>query len=429
VKNLFRGYFRPTKDNFDNLWSECLFSFDSSILIALYESSEETRKKFFDVLAKINDRIWLPHQVASEYFSKRARKIITNQDSIKKLESSLEKANAAYSNVEEYYAELVQAHPELRQIGIITTMAALDDSIRQELEKVITVELADDPILKELADRFDNKVGNPYSENQLEELVVLAEARCQKSIPPGFTDYVPGGQNSFGDVLIWFQLIDKVNESSSPIVFTTKDMKEDWWLTDKSRRRYGPRAELIQEMYDKTGKDFYLYSLSGFMSYASQLFDVAMSDALMDEVEQIDELPVTTSVQSMSSKAFIVNPFYGAQREIARHYQVRRNNADIARKLAEAGVDLRLLATSPTTTQLSAISEAARMLNSTASALEVPYASEILNAAQNAINQAAADTLRTKLYETGSPEEVEGVPGTEEHQALDKLEPDDSETD
>lgn len=439
MKRLFKGYFRPTEDEFKKLWDECLFSFDANILLALYDSSTETRNKFFDILDKISDRIWLPHQVAFEYLSKRPNKILAKRVAIKKLTSALDKATAGILTAAECYEILMKTHSEIQQIDIVGPIKRLNDSITQEIEKMIKVELADDPILNEVSERFDNKVGNPYSAEESAKRFSLAEERCAKRIPPGFMDYEPSGENTFGDVLIWFQLIEKARETALPIVFTTKDMKQDWWLKDESNRNIGPRPELIQEMHDEVGLDFYLYSFPGFMSHAAETFQVAISEELMDEVEQIEEAAITTTRANLGSKAFIINPLYGEalQTEISRQYITLRNNEDIAAKLASAGVDLRRLAlastlglkdfTSTIRAQSAAVAEAARMLKSPI--LHFPTAYETFRLAQDAINQAAADELVAKLGGTESLGEDEENFETQDSQSAEDQKRNDTEAD
>jgi hypothetical protein len=71
MRDLFPGYFTPTDAEFEKLWSECVFGFDANVLLGLYRSTPETQEIFFAVLEKIKDRIFLPHQAASEYLRNR----------------------------------------------------------------------------------------------------------------------------------------------------------------------------------------------------------------------------------------------------------------------------------------------------------------------------------------------------------------------
>lgn len=67
MKAVFSGYYSPTEEEFEQLWSECLFVFDTNTLLNLYRYSKESRELLFKVMETIVDRIWIPHQVALEY--------------------------------------------------------------------------------------------------------------------------------------------------------------------------------------------------------------------------------------------------------------------------------------------------------------------------------------------------------------------------
>jgi len=49
MKSLFAGYYRPTDTEFDELWKNCTFVFDASVLLDLYRSTAKTR----DILLSI----------------------------------------------------------------------------------------------------------------------------------------------------------------------------------------------------------------------------------------------------------------------------------------------------------------------------------------------------------------------------------------
>src|SRR5206468_12065977 len=75
----------------------------------------------------------------------------------------------------------------------------------------------------------------------------------------------------YGDAVIWFQLLDIATSTKKPVVFVTRDTKEDWWLQHNGET-IGPRPELIQEMQKMAGVRFYMYAMPRFLEFAQQFF-------------------------------------------------------------------------------------------------------------------------------------------------------------
>lgn len=330
MKTRFRGYFRPSEEEFESLWDKCLFSFDTNILLDLYRI-EEFKRTFFEILDKIPDRIWLPNQVVSEFLKRRIDLIGETNSRIGELKKCLESGMSNFAKVANCFAELAESHNEIEEeINISGGIETLKDSIERELEKVGEMEFANDPILDELSIRFDNKVGDPYPSEKLTALQEDAETRCSERIPPGYADYDQATDNSFGDVLIWLQLIDKAVETGTPIIFITRDKKEDWWLKYRSTT-VGPRPELIQEMHEKAGVDFYLYGPKSFLEHAGKKYMIEVSKETVEEVEKTEEMTTTWTTPGYSGvtvreyeKALDILRRVGAeQASILKSYQIK----------------------------------------------------------------------------------------------------------
>jgi hypothetical protein len=55
MKDLFPGYYPLSKDEFDELWKNCVFILDTNSILNLYRYNDETRTDFIDVLRKIEN--------------------------------------------------------------------------------------------------------------------------------------------------------------------------------------------------------------------------------------------------------------------------------------------------------------------------------------------------------------------------------------
>ena len=71
MRDLFPSYYRPTDEEFKELWEKCFFIFDTNVLLNLYLYDKKTLNDFLKVLKVVNERLWIPHQVALEFQKNR----------------------------------------------------------------------------------------------------------------------------------------------------------------------------------------------------------------------------------------------------------------------------------------------------------------------------------------------------------------------
>jgi len=56
MRDVFPGHFRPTPDQFESIWSKCVFAVDANVLLNLYRYSSDTRKELEKTLTTVRDR-------------------------------------------------------------------------------------------------------------------------------------------------------------------------------------------------------------------------------------------------------------------------------------------------------------------------------------------------------------------------------------
>src|SRR5258706_10523544 len=71
MRNLFPGFYERTEEELNKLWQEGIFVFDTNMLLNVYRYSLETRNRYFEILHQLDNRIWIPYQVAYEYQNQR----------------------------------------------------------------------------------------------------------------------------------------------------------------------------------------------------------------------------------------------------------------------------------------------------------------------------------------------------------------------
>jgi len=194
MRDLFPGYFNPTEQEFTGLWRDATFAFDANVLLGLYRLTNESRQVFFDVLRRLDDRIFLPNQAAEEYLRNRLEAISARTRSHERV-----KADAA--KFVRSLEALVQEHSLPKSKEIVGAAEQAADKITEIVDASLKNApdlLRSDDLLHKLTNIFEGKTGHPYETAQLDNLYKKAAERYTRRIPPGYKDDSKGEPSKFG---------------------------------------------------------------------------------------------------------------------------------------------------------------------------------------------------------------------------------------
>lgn len=282
MKELFPGYYRPTDNEFKKLWEECFFAFDANLLLNLYRYSAETRNSFLGVFKSIADRCWMAYQAALEFHENRLQVIDEQIAAYKRFHNPLSDFEAALANKRTHPFLAPETLDGLKN-AVLNVQQELDRR-KQEYEKL----LSSDHILEEITSIFTGRTGSRLPEQRETETRKLGEGRYKSKIPPGFKDEAKGEARKFGDLFLWFQLIEEAKKRQKPVVLVTDDSKEDWWWIVNGRT-VGPRPELVEELHREAKVRFYMYEPDRFMAYAETYLKQKVKQEVIQEVREVAE--------------------------------------------------------------------------------------------------------------------------------------------
>ncbi|MBE9201108.1 MULTISPECIES: PIN domain-containing protein [unclassified Nodularia (in: cyanobacteria)] len=291
VRDLFPGYYQPTEEDFTELWKECVFSFDTNVLLHIYRYSPKTRERLFDILQKLQERIWIPHQVAYEIHKNKLTVISKQFGAYKEIQKILD-GNLNIGSLKDQLVKNYKNHPYIDVSQIIETIEVAIAKVKKDLQ--VTQEehpdlVKDEELWNKLIDIIDGRVGKPYCQDKLKEVYKQAEQRFKDLIPPGYKDIkdkpIP---DRYGDPILWLQLIDHAKTENKSIIFVTDDKKEDWWL-EHNGKTISPRPELVQEMLTEAGVKFYMYQSDKFLEYAEDFLKLPEQPEVIEEAREIRE--------------------------------------------------------------------------------------------------------------------------------------------
>ncbi len=133
--------------------------------------------------------------------------------------------------------------------------------------------------------------------------------RYSQELPPGFEDKdnpEKKGIKIYGDLILWFQIIDMAKEKKLPVILVTNETKKDWWWKPPSSKQIGPRPELISEFNRNTKEIFYMYALDKFLMYSNKYLKTSIKKEYIEEVEEhrTEEESKAQEIEDLRQSAF-----------------------------------------------------------------------------------------------------------------------------
>lgn len=89
LRDQFQHFYQPDDDEVVKAIKTGIVTPNTNVLLALYRLQPDTRDQWFGALAALDDRLWVPHQVATEFHRRRLDVIREKEHSFKKTEGEL----------------------------------------------------------------------------------------------------------------------------------------------------------------------------------------------------------------------------------------------------------------------------------------------------------------------------------------------------
>ncbi|AZQ37414.1 hypothetical protein EJ357_31455 [Streptomyces cyaneochromogenes] len=285
----FPGHYSPTATELEKALKEATIVLDANVLLDLYRVIPEVRAEQINAFRAAGERLWIPHRVGQEFHERRFNAIrdqaalfkvfLEEFDAIKKQAfGSLERLREACGAPQDKFSEAASSLADSIS-HIVRDVRALRDSS----DISIASALRDDHILRAVDEILTGKVGPPLSVDEMDSVTKQADIRFDKKIPPGYCDAHKDKSRAIGDLVLWEQIIKEGERGSRAILFVTRDNKEDWVRRDREYR-LGPRPELVAEMKDRAGVQFYLLRPSEFLALAQEHLGADVSKETLEAV-------------------------------------------------------------------------------------------------------------------------------------------------
>ncbi|MEU9465349.1 PIN domain-containing protein [Streptomyces avermitilis] len=292
----------PLAGDYERVFQTGMVVLDTNVLLNLYRSNERTRRDTLAVLSKLRDRLWVPHQVLTEFWRNRESKSVRHHHSTKAKETStaLDRARRSAQDAVERWVKDVRLKDgeevtERIDEGLKALAEALDglrDTIDGQSQRDAlagTAETHTDPVLTELEPLLQGRIGDPLSPADHDKAVQEAQERAAEETPPGYEDFKnKPPEQAAGDYLLWVELLREAKNRACDVLLVTGDVKKDWWHTRDGDIPARPRAELIVELREQAGTRLYMLTPAELLTRAEELLEGLHVDK--DSVNDLEQL-------------------------------------------------------------------------------------------------------------------------------------------
>lgn len=252
LRELFPEFFQLEINSEDlSTKTDNLIVLDTNYLLEIIKSPTIVSKEYVDALKKVKKNIYIPYLVALEFnFNKSGLKKKKKQD-----------IHNYKNHVRNKVVEFVE---EINEIPFINDdnkkdftkdIIELTDNFSVELQATIERKInslvtdEQENLYNELIKIIEDRIGDIYTQDWIDEIQKEGEERFENSIPPGFNDKVKEKNDSYsqstrrygnilyqrkyGDLLIWKDILKhaKTNSKGKKVIFITDDGKSGKKLT------------------------------------------------------------------------------------------------------------------------------------------------------------------------------------------------------
>ncbi|MBW4660981.1 MAG: DUF4935 domain-containing protein [Drouetiella hepatica Uher 2000/2452] len=311
MRDLFSWRLRLSEAEVSKLWESAIFVFDTNFLLDLYRLSRKTTNDLLTILERIQDRIWIPYQVADEFFRNREATIDSEARSFEKALSELESWKLQQQKFGNLRDKLSSAGRTIAAELVYFLngqenyldeqkryLDAVDELVEASREKIKQIESAhfplnadEDLILDKILLLFDSKVGKAFDDKALQSLYKEADERYDQLIPPGYCDVTDKkGNEKYGDFILWKELLNFAKQESRPIILVTSEKKEDWWIKQQDGKIKSPRLELRREFQEYVNQPFWMYRTGHFLKEAKEKLEIEIDPKSIEETDAIADI-------------------------------------------------------------------------------------------------------------------------------------------
>jgi len=252
MKQHFPGFYTYTPQELRDLISKSTIVFGASVLLDLLKISYGM--DFLDIISKEvpKERLWLPYDTAWLYHERLATVIDEQIQNVDSAASALNRLKDSFSdNGQHPYI------PDNLKLNFDNTMNQLKNALEKD-RTFLLGHLNNSYLRKRIDEMFRDRIGDPYEQNQLEQLYIESEERHKQLRHPCL--YFSSSKNiriRHHRLIVWKQIERYAKEEGKPVVLVLNRITPNWFFiyNDAMVR---PHQNLINEFIENTHQNIYI---------------------------------------------------------------------------------------------------------------------------------------------------------------------------
>jgi hypothetical protein len=290
MRDEFASWYPISEEDRRAAYTDGLVVLDTNVLLDLYRFDKSPREEVLNLLQKVLDRLWLPHQVALEFHRNRLSVIHDASQQHGRLRKEVEGAKNKLQNAFNTMRSRIgmrQSPDELKKI--FDLLDSQVNALTPEEPLSLKQAARNDPILDQITALYSGRVGEGFNPERHEEETKIGQSRVEAEIPPGYVDRTDKA-DPLGDYFLWRQTLDEAKKRKQPILLVTQENKPDWLHFEEDHILIGPRRELVAEMLDEANVRLHLVSLRTFLQEAAQYLETPVSEQTVEQASRLQNL-------------------------------------------------------------------------------------------------------------------------------------------
>jgi PIN like domain len=304
----FEGYRTPSEDDYRLVLKDGLVVPDTNVLLNLYRYTPQVRAEFLNVLKRLGDQLWIPHQVLLEFWRNRESALRDPQETASEIAEALEDQRERARDLLRRWANRAAIPDE----QLTELQDKLDDSFSAASEAITSLpdpeairrarDTNEDQVLHRLEPILRGRMGGPLSPEELDVATAEGAKRIEAGLPPGYRNKTKGEDLAVGDYIVWVQILAEAERRHCDVLFVTGDVKDDWWRRERGEWR-GPRLELVDELRDRTGTRLLMLRPDSLLKRAAETWDLNILDESFKDIARVDRVLGVGSSEGWSAQA------------------------------------------------------------------------------------------------------------------------------
>lgn len=282
MKTHFPHYYRIQREHLKRQFKELVFVMDASALLDIFRLDKPTTEDVFVVLRRYAEQIVIPYHAAEEYNNRIHSVLLEQLHNIDNAQKSFEA-----------FCQLLEAKRNQPYISLLSAkkLQTLKNSISSDFttqRDYLWEQLLHGELQNQLSELMDGKVLPPFSEEEIHQIKVEGEERYKQKVPPGWKDGAKG-ENEYGDLINWKEILRYARTHQKSIVFVSNDIKEDW-ICQHEGRTVCPDYRLLKEFYETVNNSellFHIYTLDRFLDFVREQDATVVSETTIEQVRDV----------------------------------------------------------------------------------------------------------------------------------------------